>query len=99
MGCAAGGHRSRRYGDQPGANPGCSRPQAAAILDYPQAGTKEIFLCPAVRLYQTLEAEGQDTKLDVYEGTWHIFQQTQIPETEVAVGKSAAFINKHLASR
>ena len=37
MGCAAGGHRSRRYGDQPGANPGCSCAQAAAILDYPQA--------------------------------------------------------------
>jgi len=64
-----------------------------------QAGTKEIFLSTAVRLYQTLEAAGQEAKLDVYEGMWHIFQQTQIPETEVAVGKSAAFINMHLASR
>ena len=50
-----------------------------------------------VAINQTLEAAGQDTKLDVYEGMWYIFQQTQIPETEVAVGKSAAFINKHLA--
>lgn len=50
MGCAAGGHRSRRYGDQPSANPGCSCAHGAAILDYPQAGAKEIFLCPAVRL-------------------------------------------------
>ena len=64
-----------------------------------QAGTKEIFLSTAVRLYQKLEAAGQDTKLDVYEGMWLIFQQTQIPESEVAVGKSAAFINMHLESR
>ena len=64
-----------------------------------QAGTKEIFLSTAVRLYQKLEAAGQDTKLDVYEGMWHIFQQTQIPESEVAVAKSAAFINMHLESR
>ncbi len=61
-----------------------------------QAGTKEIFLSSAVRLYQKLEAADQDTKLDVYEGMWHIFQQHQIPEAEVALRKSASFINKHL---
>jgi len=61
-----------------------------------QAGTKEIFLSTAVRLFQKLEAEGQDATLDVYEGMWHIFQQFPLPETEVAVGKSAAFINQHL---
>ena len=61
-----------------------------------QAGTKEILLSTAVRLYQKLEAAGQDTKLDIYEGMWHIFQQHSLPETEIALGKSAAFIRKHL---
>lgn len=61
-----------------------------------QAGTKEIFLSTAVRLYQKLEAAGQETKLDIYEGMWHIFQQHDLPETEVALRKSAAFIKEHL---
>ncbi len=61
-----------------------------------QAGTKEILLSTAVRLFQKLEAAGQNTKLDIYEGLWHIFQQHPIPETEIAIGKSAAFINDHL---
>ena len=60
-----------------------------------QAGTKEIFLSTSVRLYQKLEAAGQETKLDVYEGMWHVFQQHPIPETEVSLTKSAAFINEH----
>jgi acetyl esterase/lipase len=59
-------------------------------------GTKCIFLSTSVRLYQALEAAGQETKLDVYEGMWHVFQQVPIPESEVAIRKSAAFINKHL---
>jgi len=61
-----------------------------------QAGTKEILLSTSVRLFQKLEAAGQDVKLDVYEGMWHVFQQQQLPETEIALKKSASHINKHL---
>ena len=61
-----------------------------------EAGTKEMPLSNAVRFYQTLEAAGQDTTLDIYEGMWHLFQQHDVPEAEVALSKSAAFINKHL---
>ncbi len=61
-----------------------------------QAGTKEIFLSTAVRLFQRLEAAGQDATLDIYEGMWHIFQPNPIPEADVAVRKSADFINAHL---
>lgn len=61
-----------------------------------QAGTKEILLSTAVRLFQKLEAAGQDTKLDIYEGMWHIFQSSPIPEAEVARKKSAEFIRRHL---
>ncbi len=61
-----------------------------------QAGTKEMPLSNAVRFYQTLDVAGQDVTLDIYEGMWHVFQQNDVPEAEVAVSKSAAFINEHL---
>ena len=59
-------------------------------------GTKCIFLSTSVRLFQKLEAAGQQANLDVYEGLWHVFQQVPVPESEAAIKKSAAFINKHL---
>ncbi len=61
-----------------------------------QAGTKEMPLSNAVRFYQALDLAGQDTTLDIYEGMWHIFQSSDIPEAEIAVRKSAAFINERL---
>jgi len=27
---------------------------------------------------------------------WHVFEQVPVPESKVAIKKSAAFINKHL---
>jgi len=63
-----------------------------------QAGTKEIFLSTAVRLFQKLEAQGQDATLDIYEGMPHVFQQFEIPESKIAIDKSAAFIKKHLGN-
>ena len=61
-----------------------------------QAGTKEIFLSTAVRLYQKLLAEDQDATLDVYEGMPHVFQQFPIPEAQVAFDRASVFINMHL---
>ena len=59
-------------------------------------GTKELLLSSSVRFYQALEAAGQSVKLDVYEGMWHVFPQYGLPESKVAVEKSAKFINDHL---
>lgn len=59
-------------------------------------GTKEMLLSSSVRFYQALEAAGQSVKLDVYEGMWHAFPQYGLPESKVAVEKSAKFINDHL---
>lgn len=59
-------------------------------------GTKEMLLSSSVRFYQALEAAGQSVKLDVYEGMWHVFPQYGLPESKVAVEKSAKFINDHL---
>ncbi len=64
-----------------------------------QAGTKEMPLSNAVRFYQTLDLAGHKATLDIYEGMWHVFQQNDVPEAEVAVAKSAAFINKHLGTK
>jgi acetyl esterase/lipase len=59
-------------------------------------GTKELLLSSSVRFYQALEAAGQTVKLDVHEGMWHAFPQYGLPESKVAVEKSAKFINDHL---
>ena len=61
-------------------------------------GTKEMLLSSSVRFYQALEAAGQPVKLDVYEGMWHAFPQYGLPESKVAVAKSAEFIGDHLNS-
>lgn len=59
-------------------------------------GTKCIFLSNSVRTYQAIEAAGVETKLDIYEGMWHVFQLTPMPESTVCFNKMATFINKHL---
>jgi epsilon-lactone hydrolase len=59
-------------------------------------GTKEMLLSSSVRFYQALEAAGQSVEVDVYEGMWHAFPQYGLPESKVAVDKSAEFINDHL---
>ena len=60
-------------------------------------GTKCLFLSTSVRLFQALEAAGQDATLDVYEGMWHVFQTSPMPETEVSLRKIAAFLHRNLA--
>lgn len=59
-------------------------------------GTKELLLSSSVRFYQKLEAAGQAVKLDVNEAMWHVFPQYDLPESKVAVAKSAKFVNEHL---
>jgi monoterpene epsilon-lactone hydrolase len=63
-----------------------------------QGGTKEIFLSNFVRHYQALDNAGIPVKLDLYEGMWHVFQAVylDLPESELARGKMAAFLKKHL---
>lgn len=59
-------------------------------------GTKCIFLSTSVRLFRALEAAGQEARLDVYEGLWHVFQTSPSPETEVSLKKIKAFLYQHL---
>jgi acetyl esterase/lipase len=61
-----------------------------------QDGTKTILLSGSVRLYQKLDAKGVSATFDIYEGMVHIFQQFLIPEAQIAIRKSAAFLNRYL---
>jgi acetyl esterase/lipase len=63
-----------------------------------QDSTRTTFLSTSVRLYRKLEAAGAQPVLDLYEGMWHVFQADLVPEAEVAVEKSAAFIATRLSA-
>ena len=43
------------------------------------------------------ENTGNPLSVDVYEGMWHIFQTSPMPETEVSLRKIAAFLHRNLA--
>ena len=61
-----------------------------------QEGTRTVLLSTSVRLYQRLDAAGAGAVIDMYEGMWHDFQGTPIPESDRAIRKAAAFIRAHL---
>ena len=74
-----------------------SKPYPPTLI---QGGTKEIFLSNFVRLYQAIDVGGGIAKLDLYEGMPHVFQiiDSDSPESQRAVRKSAEFMKKYLSS-
>lgn len=63
-----------------------------------QAGTKEILLSGAVRLYRAIDDAGGTATLDVWEGMWHDFPAYpyHLPESRRARRKAATFLRSHL---
>jgi epsilon-lactone hydrolase len=63
-----------------------------------QAGTKELVLSDAVRLYQALKTAGGEAELDVYEGMAHVFQayMTGTPEQKAAYAETKRWWSSHL---
>lgn len=65
-----------------------------------QAGTREVVLSDAVRLYQALELAGGVAKLDIYEGMPHVHQAlataSESPEALLACRKTAQFLQHWL---
>ena len=63
-----------------------------------QGGTKEILLSGFIRLYQALDAAGQNVKLDLYEGMVHNFPALipDSPEGKLARRKMKQFVHFHL---
>ncbi len=62
-----------------------------------QVGSKEIFLSNAIRMYRVLDDANIETKLDVYEGMWHVWQgHYLLPESKKAVENTKKFMFKYL---
>ena len=66
-----------------------------------QAGTREILLSDAVRLYQAMRSGGALATLDVYDGMPHVFQ-SMLPmaaESATAIARAARFFEDTLAAQ
>jgi acetyl esterase/lipase len=63
-----------------------------------QAGTKELVLSDAVRLFQAVKNSGGSAELDIYEGMAHVFQayMTGTPEQRAAYAEARRFWSANL---
>lgn len=63
-----------------------------------QTGGKEVLLSDSLVMFQALEAAGQNTKLDIYDGMPHCFPfiYPDSPEGTAAYAKQAAWFREHL---
>ncbi|QYZ78102.1 alpha/beta hydrolase [Methanofollis formosanus] len=68
--------------------------------DYPPTlvvtGTRDLLLSECARLHQTMTHNGVDAELTVYEGMWHVFEGSTVPEAAAARQEIAAFLLEHL---
>ena len=76
-------------------------PLKGDFTDFPplliQVGTRERLLSDSLRLARAARANGVDVTLDVWDGMWHVWQDTPgLPEAEQACKEIAAFFRKHL---
>ncbi len=64
-----------------------------------QGGTHEMFVSNIVRQYQAIAGGGHEAVLDLYEGMPHVFPALapSAPETTTAIGRAAAFFQRHLS--
>ncbi len=88
-------------GNKDASNPLVS-PVYGNFKDFPplliQAGTKEILLSDAIRLYQKAKAAGVEVHLDIWDGMWHVFQALpQVPEAQQACREMGVFLKRHLS--
>lgn len=64
-----------------------------------QVGTREILLSDAVRLARKARGDGADVTLDVWDGMWHVWQDTpDLPEAEAACAALGEFFRRHLTA-
>ena len=62
-----------------------------------QVGTREALLSDSVRLARRAREAGVDVTLDVWEGMWHVWQDSvDVPEGAGASAEIAAFFRRHL---
>lgn len=63
---------------------------------YLQVGENEILLSDATRLAERLKEAGVVTKIDIFEGMWHVFQMAPFKKAYDAMDKNVAFIIEEL---
>lgn len=81
-----------------------ARPQFSPLfsdfLDYPptlvQAGTNEILLSDSAVLVEKLQVCGVFAALEVYEDSWHVFQQMPLKRSSRAMDSIGEFIWSHI---
>lgn len=68
--------------------------------DYPPTlivtGTRDLLLSECARVHQAMTHSGVDAELYVYEGMWHVFEGSPVPEAAAARKDIAAFLLDHL---
>jgi epsilon-lactone hydrolase len=66
-----------------------------------QVGDDEVLLDDATRVATRAEAASVKVTLEVWEGMWHVFQQTaaRVPEAREAVLRIGAFVRERVAAR
>lgn len=62
-----------------------------------QAGTNEILLSDATRLYDLLKVHGVKAVIQLFEEMFHVFQLVDIPESKEALEKIKKFVDCHFA--
>ncbi|MEO0771541.1 MAG: alpha/beta hydrolase [Pseudomonadota bacterium] len=60
-------------------------------------GTRDILLSQCTELARRMRAAGQEVRLDVYDGLWHVFEfYDDLPEAAASLHAGAAFLKAHL---
>jgi acetyl esterase/lipase len=63
-----------------------------------QVGSHDVLLDDALRLAEKARLGGVPVTLNVAEGMWHVYQQSDCPEGWAAVEEAAAFVNNAAAA-
>jgi acetyl esterase/lipase len=80
--------------DDPGLSPihGDMRDLPPCIIT---TGSRDLLLSQCLRLAAKLRATGVECDLRVWEGLWHVFEFYPIPEAQLSIAETAAFIRAH----
>ncbi|MEO0371627.1 MAG: alpha/beta hydrolase fold domain-containing protein [Pseudomonadota bacterium] len=60
-------------------------------------GTRDLLLSQCTELARRMVSAGQEVRLDVYDGLWHVFEfYDELPEAAASLAAGAAFLKGHL---
>ncbi|MEL7205931.1 MAG: alpha/beta hydrolase [Pseudomonadota bacterium] len=60
-------------------------------------GTRDLLFSQCAELARRMRMAGQDVRLDVYDGLWHVFEfYDELPEARLSLQECGAFLKRHL---